>query len=60
MNFSSANMLLAVKQVRTKKRLCYPIFFYNIVGSVLKRKSIGPLHDPVTRYKITYTGKQVV
>ena len=23
-------------------------------------KAIGPLHDPVTWYKITYTGEQVV
>ena len=42
MNFSSVNMLLAVKQVRTKKRLCYPIFFYQHCWVCFKEKVNRP------------------
>ena len=71
MNFSGADILLATKQVRTNKRelnqnsgekyfalswRCYLIFFW---AYCWVWKSKGPLHDPVTLYKITYTGESV-
>ena len=35
-------------------------FSYHYIKSIMKSHNlIGPLHDPVTWYKITYTGEQI-
>ena len=64
---SDCNYLLKIFRVLSRVRTYALLFFFSILDSALthfhlkikEALDIGPLHDPVTWYKIKYTGEQV-